>query len=109
MKVWNLALALVMIGTSWAASDKLDESRRLLDEGKSAEAIDLLKSAIEADLADAPAHELLAKAYLHQNKVDEAREAAHRALEAAPDRSSAHVVAAGWLSRGRTGSRQTKL
>lgn len=95
MKMWsNLALALAVLVASLAASDKLDESRRLLNEGKAPEAIDLLKSAVEADPADGEAQELLAKAYLHLNKIDEARDAVQKAMEAAPDRSSVRVTAA---------------
>jgi tetratricopeptide (TPR) repeat protein len=85
----NLAVLMALF-----VSSDLEENLSLIQRGRADEAISSLRKVLESAPENGRAHELLALAYLRQNKLEIAETEAAKALELNTGSTSAHITAA---------------
>ena len=84
---------LALLITMFLSSD-IEENLTRINQGHVEEAITSLRKVLEESPDNARAHELLALAYLRQNKPEQAEKEAAQAVELASDSVSARITAA---------------
>ena len=97
---WALALIALLVTVALSACQSgapagdatalIAEARESLDEGRTEDALDAARRAVEADEDSAEAHFVQGNAYAHSDDLARAEASYRRALELDPDHADAH-------------------